>query len=360
MIIICGPFPPPVHGMSKNLLLFKEKIEARGGGTLVLDISPDSLVRGGAYHLTKIKKVISALNKIFFIKRKNIDEKINFYLPPDGGFGLIYSILITIVAGLKSDNIFFHHRSYAYINNYSLLMFALTKFGGKKVTHIFLSDKMAHDYSKKYHVNKYFVVSNLIHVKDWFELNLEPKVFNPDLITLGFMSNISVEKGIKDAINTVFHLREKGLNVRLKIGGVCDNHDVEKYLNETISLHPNYFEFIGFIDKKTKLDFFKDLDWFLFPTRYVNEAQPNVLFESVAAGVPFITIERGCISGDFPEYPYVMEQHGEFHEFASKAILDNLTPLLYEKNRATLVENVRHQVLDAERKENEMFNGILN
>ncbi|HHT0105261.1 TPA: glycosyltransferase family 4 protein [Raoultella planticola] len=359
MIIICGPFPPPVHGMSKNLLIFKDKIESKGGESLVLDISPHSLVRGRRYHFTKIKKVVSAIKKLVFLERRTYDEKINFYLPPDGGYGLVYSILITTAAKLKSDNIFFHHRSYAYINRYSKLMGFLNKVAGKKAVHIFLSEKMANDYSEKYKVNNYFVVSNLIHVKEWFELNLKPKKYNPDLIVLGFMSNISIEKGIKDAIDTVFKLRDNGLNVKLKIGGVCDNHDVEKYLNETISLHPHLFEFVGFVDKQTKLNFFRDLDWFLFPTRYVNEAQPNVLFESVAAGVPFITIERGCIKGDFLDYPYVMEQHREFHEFACNAIIDNLTPISYEANREVLIENVRHQVMDAEQKENDMFDAIL-
>ena len=55
MIIICGPFPPPVHGMSKNLLLFKEKIEFLEGKVVPIDISPGTLVRGKKYHLTKIK-----------------------------------------------------------------------------------------------------------------------------------------------------------------------------------------------------------------------------------------------------------------------------------------------------------------
>ncbi|WP_262382637.1 glycosyltransferase, partial [Klebsiella pneumoniae] len=103
------------------------------------------------------------------------------------------------------------------------------------------------------------------------------------------MSNISIEKGIKDAVNTTFMLREKGINAKLKIGGVCDNIEIENYLKDTIKSNPSYFKFVGFVDKNSKLDFFKELDWFLFPTRYVNEAQPNVLFESIAAGVPFIT-----------------------------------------------------------------------
>ncbi|AVJ85611.1 glycosyl transferases group 1 family protein [Klebsiella pneumoniae] len=346
--------------MSKNLLLFKEKIEFLEGKVVPIDISPGTLVRGKKYHLTKIKKVLIALSKIIAIKKVDRNEKVKFYLPPDGGFGLVYSILLTTIASFKCHKIYLHHRSYAYINKYSVLMAVLNAAAGKKATHIFLSEKMANDFSKKYRVDKYYIVSNLIHVKNWFELNLEPKKYTQDEIVLGFMSNISIEKGIKDAVNTTFMLREKGINAKLKIGGVCDNIEIENYLKDTIKSNPSYFKFVGFVDKNSKLDFFKELDWFLFPTRYVNEAQPNVLFESIAAGVPFITIERGCIIGDFPDYPYVMREKENFPEFATKAIIDNITPYSYEKNRADLVLKVRHQLNDAERKENAMFENILN
>ncbi|ENZ8073803.1 hypothetical protein ACHAOH_005557, partial [Klebsiella pneumoniae] len=79
MIIICGPFPPPVHGMSKNLLLFKEKIEFLEGKVVPIDISPGTLVRGKKYHLTKIKKVLIALSKIIAIKKVDRNEKVKFY-----------------------------------------------------------------------------------------------------------------------------------------------------------------------------------------------------------------------------------------------------------------------------------------
>lgn len=55
-----------------------------------------------------------------------------------------------------------------------------------------------------------------------------------------------------------------------------------------------------------------------------------------------------------------MREKENFPEFATKAIIDNITPSSYEKNRAELILKVRHQLNDAELKENTMFENILN
>lgn len=46
---------------------------------------------------------------------------------------------------------------------------------------------------------------------------------------------------------------------------------------------------------ENKARFFNDIDVFVFLTTYLNEAQPTVLFEAMAHGIPVISYDRGCI-----------------------------------------------------------------
>ncbi|MGY3412382.1 glycosyltransferase involved in cell wall biosynthesis [Bradyrhizobium sp. GM5.1] len=46
---------------------------------------------------------------------------------------------------------------------------------------------------------------------------------------------------------------------------------------------------------KEKCDFYRSIDVFAFPTTYINEAQPTVVYEALTAGIPVIAYGRGCI-----------------------------------------------------------------
>lgn len=358
MIIVCGPFPPPVHGMSKNLLIFKEKLEKQGAHVVPIDISPGGLVRGISYHLTKIKKVFLAVCKIAKMQKQT---DLKFYMPPDGGYGIIYSILLTTSALIKGCEVYLHHRSYAYINNKSVLMKILCNLSKHKITHIFLSDGMAKDFSENYSVQNYFIVSNLIHVKPWFDtLSLDKNNYKLDgVLRFGFLSNISFEKGFRDAVNTVLALNNQGVAASLKVGGVCDNAEVQAYCDEVTRLYPEMIKIEGFVDKERKRNFFSDIDWFLFPTRYKNEAQPNVLFESVAAGIPFMTIERGCIKGDFKDYAFVFDHTEDFVKIAVENILKNLNENAYYKIREDLITHSKSNLNKAVFDEKIMYENVL-
>jgi glycosyltransferase involved in cell wall biosynthesis len=57
-------------------------------------------------------------------------------------------------------------------------------------------------------------------------------------------------------------------------------------------------EYRGALSPAEKEIFFRDIDVFLFPSRYKNELAPAVVWESLLRGVPVITYGVGCLSED--------------------------------------------------------------
>jgi glycosyltransferase involved in cell wall biosynthesis len=55
-------------------------------------------------------------------------------------------------------------------------------------------------------------------------------------------------------------------------------------------------EYIGPVFGEAKEVFYRQLDVFLFPTKYANEAEPLVVYEALRQGVYVIACDRGAIS----------------------------------------------------------------
>ena len=55
------------------------------------------------------------------------------------------------------------------------------------------------------------------------------------------------------------------------------------------------FKYLGRLNSDEVRDFYQDIDVFLFPTIHKHEAEPLVVIDAVASGVPVIATDRGCI-----------------------------------------------------------------
>lgn len=82
------------------------------------------------------------------------------------------------------------------------------------------------------------------------------------------------------------------------IAGPATSDHVAKYVRDQVDRFGGVATWIGPVYGKEKIDFLSNVSVLAFPTKYVNEAQPNVLFEALSYGVPVATIARGCIDED--------------------------------------------------------------
>lgn len=290
-VAVIGPFPPPVHGMAKNLKIFYDQLNTMDRAYKI-DTSPGTIVRGYKYHTTKLYKVILGFIRLFILCLCNKVKSV--YLPPDAGVGSWYSLGFVLITRIFAVKIVFHHRSFLYINKKTTAMSLIVKFQPKNTTHVFLCDKMKIKFNEIYqNASDCLIVSNAQYVQPVKSIKRVGQA-----IIIGHLSNLGFEKGLREVFMVLEQLIELGIDVKLELAGPPENDEVASYIKNKVSKLGDRLIYHGPVYDDRKSDFYKSIDFFLFPTIYRNEAQPNVLFESMAYGIPVFSINTGCISSD--------------------------------------------------------------
>jgi len=286
-LLIVGALPPPVCGMT---VITEHVYQA-----LNKDFNPKivNLPAGGrSRHFRKIVKVFVAAMNI--VRHLGCAGRKVLYLPVDSGLGMYYILILSGLARLCKYEVYLHHHSWLYISSsdwrISILSKLINKYGG----HIFLCDKMRSEFSLRYpnvKYNRLLKVSNKVFMKVIPAIN-EAKT--KDLI-IGHMSNLCFEKGLDIVISVFRKLLGEGYKVRLRLAGPSLSRESTRLIEETCKELGDKIDYLGPIYGQEKTEFFMNINVFLFPTRYKNEAQPLVLLEAMCCGVPVIAYSRGCI-----------------------------------------------------------------
>jgi len=291
-IVILGSFPPPLHGASKNNAILAGKLEKKGMDVHRLDVAVPAIshARKGLYHFQRLMKNGLVNYKL----RKKAQKGSVFYMVPDGGVGIWYSLLHIQAAQKYYDLLILHHRTHKYIDEKSSVMEKMTNIASQKTVHVFLTEGMASRFTKMYGKCQAFVASNarFIEPSDKSTLRIKNK---RSALRLGYLSNLCREKGFYEVVDTFKYARRIGMNVTLDLAGPILEQEIQSTID---TLQINYGSKVrhwGFLKHYQKDLFFKQIDVFLFPTQYKLEAAPNVVYEALSAGVPVIATDRGCI-----------------------------------------------------------------
>ncbi|MAZ34249.1 MAG: hypothetical protein CMO06_13985 [Thalassospira sp.] len=111
-----------------------------------------------------------------------------------------------------------------------------------------------------------------------------------------YLSNLFRSKGIDDVLAACAILRQRNIDFALDIAGAEGDisvGDLERLI-DTFGLE-NHCLYHGLVNAGCRAKLLSKANLFVFPTRYPNEAQPLVVLEAMAAGVPVITSSIGAL-----------------------------------------------------------------
>lgn len=278
---IVGPLPPPVHGLS-SMTEKMANLFSLYGEIHVFDTKPSGL--SGS-----IRVLLSFISKIL-----RYDGKLIVYIALSGGLRQYIDLLYILLSKFLKRSVFIHHHSFSYLSKMPLHARLIFYFS-RSSKHIVLCDTMSSLLSSMYkvHPKNIYVISNcsLLNMSNVEARNIKSK---NDKIILGFLSNITREKGIFLYLSLLKKLsdshdsRFSGL-----IAGPVDASIKSQFFHEIGRL--DNVSYVGPVYDDSKRQFFNDIDFLIFPTMYLNEAEPVTILEAFSQSVPVLSINRGCI-----------------------------------------------------------------
>lgn len=327
MIFFLGPLPPPVHGFSainqKMLAHLSKKTEVH-----VFNTSPGLQQR----HTTWLPlfRVLACLRQFLsFLFLAMVKRPDALYAGLSGGMGQIFDTFYILAARLSGANIFLHHHSFAYVNTprtYNRICLGLA--GG--AFHIALCDVMAEKLSSVYgiHRDRICILSNAAFLEEERQLSVAQRQAR-DALTLGFISNITLEKGIVEFFDVIANLTQQGFRVKGMVAGPVDAAIKDMFFE--MLREQEEIEYAGPVYDEKKAAFLLSIDMLLFPTKYKNEAEPVTILEALRDGIPVVAANRGCINSMInARYGTVCHEIDHFVEDASeyiKSVLHGTNPL---------------------------------
>ena len=150
---------------------------------------------------------------------------------------------------------------------------------------------MADRLQDRYGVKKTLILSNTAFLDVHGAGSASPKQF---LSHVGFLGNISEEKGIVHFLTLCRAIQAQQLPVKARIAGPFQEKQIEALVRQALATLPNV-EYVGPVYGEVKSRFFSEIDVLAFPTVYFNEAEPLTIHEALSHAVPVIAYERGTI-----------------------------------------------------------------
>ena len=297
-IIFIAPTPPPYMGpsMATEIILnsrFTEEFNV---------IHIDTADRRHLSHLSKIDvtNIYLGLKHFFLLLKKLLFNKADLvYIPiSQRTVGFLRDTLFIILSKLFKKKVVLHLRG-GYFREFYNSSGRVTKYIIRKTLKradrmIVLGECLKELFDGLVPAEKLSVVPNGLNMSFGENKDRNP---DKDYFVILFLSNLIETKGFKEVLYSVKHVMQQHTNVRYVFAGAWrkdeDKLECEDYLErEKIS---EYVDFIGTVTGKRKAKLLKDADLFVFPTYYPMEGHPWAIVEAMAAGLPIITTDQGCI-----------------------------------------------------------------
>jgi glycosyltransferase involved in cell wall biosynthesis len=327
--VLVGPFSGPVQGVSIIANALRAMMESRGLTPVLIDLSPGSRPRGLGYHAVRAARTACGLLRI--IRGALAGPRRRYVMNLDGGGGLIYNIALTVALRLTGQPVLFYHHSSQYVLKDSALMRLLLQLTGK-VPQVFCSEKMARLFFQRYPTHgETLIINNAA----WVAPASFPAMHAPDgRLRLGFLSALSLEKGVGRAIETLRVLRGRGVPAQLGLAGAVSDPQAQALIAQAQQEFGDALTLHSVLHGRDKADFLCSLDYFLFPSLYPHETQSLVVPEALSAGVPVIAFDHRFVGEVLGEGGLLLAPSQNFSSAAADWIIAGQGALQERHRRA--------------------------
>ena len=290
-ILIIGPFPKPISGVSLANQVVKEVL-AKSGDYTVDSINTSYNVFEDAIGSFSFKKLIFFL-KMNFSVLKVFKNDIIYITPGQTFFGITkYTMFILLSSILKKEIIIHVH------GNYLGRQYIQLK-GVKKKVFYFLVSKFTKGIvlsaSLKQNLTPFLKEKN-IHVLYNFAQNYltnsDLKVDN-SILKISYLSNLMEEKGIFLLLDSLKDLESKNINYEAKIAGNIDACLKDDILDKISRLKNT--SYVGVVYNEDKKELLNWSNIFVLPTFYKMEGQPISILEALSTKNVIISTKHAGI-----------------------------------------------------------------
>ncbi|MFK3975015.1 glycosyltransferase family 4 protein [Shewanella vesiculosa] len=311
-MIVLADQPKPTHGMS---IANESIIKLMNSADFKIDVINTAPSYAANYFGKPSWTVIKAFHFIYVLMK--LFYKLIFtnsslvYRSLNGGFGQIYDLAYLLLLRVFNKQIVIHHHSFNYINNKSFIFSFICALIGRNGRHIVLSESMKLQMAVLYSldVNDIYVIKNLAFFSIKYDFELRNK---EQVLRIGHLANLSFEKGVKDYLEISSFLSNY-IATATTLAGPCSTSEVEMYVKNAIDTSRG-INYLGPVYNESKHKFYSNLDVFIFPSKYVNEAEPLVIYEAAQYGAFVIGTQRGCMA----------EQISSLNGYSYPEITDNI------------------------------------
>lgn len=275
-VTFVAPLPPPTHGFS-------------GISAAVLPLLQNCAAVHVCDRAPRRNQLLTALG---FLRESLQSRPDALYVALSGGYGQLVDLLYLLVGCLLGSRIHIHHHSFAYLRKPNVLSRLVLRVA-KRAMHIVLSPNMGRMLASSYGISEGNIrgISNAAF--------LSPPSPAPERnpgrpLQIGFLSNITFDKGFVEFFEVVNSLSSRGVSFEARIAGPVAP-DARAGFESRLASAANV-TYRGPLYGDDKESFYRSLDVFLLPTSYVNEAEPLVIHEALRQGAYVIATDRGAIS----------------------------------------------------------------
>jgi len=274
-------------GMASINEAMKNYFANRGHEPIVINLSTRSLSKAWYVRIRRVLYLPFQLFRLLDALLRN--PELSVYMGLSSGYGQLFEMPFVFLSRICGARIFLHHHSVLYINRPTRLSRALMRVAGAHSRHIVLCPCMAEKIQASYEIVRSVTSLSNAAVLPLIDF---PNDKAGGIKTLGFLSNIELDKGIMEYLEVLKRLESKEDIFQGLVSGPFRASEIEaKVKHQMAGLR--HVKYVGPKYGCDKTAFFETIDVLLYPSR--NDAEPLIVLEAMAHGVPVIAWGRGCI-----------------------------------------------------------------